>query len=78
MTRPGSNADKVVFLNVLCSKILPVPCGTFSPYIESEKRMTLKSCKKVDISVVIKIFVYPQKGTYKITTKKDLKDQVLE
>ncbi|MEK4581891.1 hypothetical protein [Bacillus sp. FSL R12-0074] len=45
------------------SKILPVPCGTFSPYIESEKRSTLKSFKKVDISVVLEIFVYPQKGT---------------
>ncbi|PFT95221.1 hypothetical protein COK81_11770 [Bacillus thuringiensis] len=51
------------FWSVLFSKILPVPCGTFSPYIESEKGRTLKSFKKVDISVVLEIFVYPQKGT---------------
>ncbi|KXY02433.1 hypothetical protein AT260_20900 [Bacillus wiedmannii] len=50
-------------MSVLCSKILPVPCRTFSPYIESEKRKTLKRFKKVDISVVIKISVHPQKGT---------------
>ncbi|MEK4504286.1 hypothetical protein [Bacillus sp. FSL R12-0069] len=31
--------------------------------IESEKRRTLKSFKKVDISVVLEVFVYPQKGT---------------
>jgi hypothetical protein len=60
------------FLECFSLKILPDHCMEKSPYIESEKRRTLKSFKKVDISVVLEIFMCPQKGTHEITTKKGL------
>lgn len=44
-------------------KILPEPCMEKSPYIESEKGETLKGVKKVDISIVLEIFVCVQIDT---------------
>jgi hypothetical protein len=40
------------FFEWVSQKILPEPCVEHSPYIESEKRESYKSVKKVDIPVV--------------------------
>ncbi|MGE6553291.1 hypothetical protein ACQKFK_31590 [Bacillus mycoides] len=69
------------FLSVFFKKYYLTIAWRKTPYIESEKRRTIKSFKKVDISVVLEIFVYPQKGTLpsrKRDTQNNNKEKRLE
>ncbi|MGM2158344.1 hypothetical protein ACS2JF_28270, partial [Bacillus cereus group sp. BceL094] len=54
--KEGAKRTRWRFLSDLYSKILPVPCGTFNPYIESESKLTLFKYKKVIIPMVYKHF----------------------